>query len=193
MFTPLGLDHVVFRVRDQAASQRFFVDVLGCTVDHVNERISLIHLRFGEAYIDLFPATAEAPATVAGGVDHVCLSIAATTSPRRPTSCAGAAWRWRAMWCSDGAPSGRGPHSISGTRRSSDRAEAASHLDRRAPGRRARSSLAPRLLDSARHEEPADRGARGRPRHGRAERRAAAPARQRQRRRGPARSPAKSR
>ena len=75
MFTPLGLDHVVFRVRDQAASQRFFVDLLGCTVDHVNERISLIHLRFGEAYIDLFPATADAPATVAGGVDHVCLSI----------------------------------------------------------------------------------------------------------------------
>ena len=75
MFTPLGLDHVVFRVRDQAASQRFFVDTLGCTVDHVNERISLIHLRFGEAYIDLFPATAEAPATAAGGLDHVCLPI----------------------------------------------------------------------------------------------------------------------
>jgi len=75
MFTPLGLDHVVFRVEDQQASQRFYVDVLGCTVDHVNERISLIHLRFGEHYIDLLPATAEAPATVAGGVDHVCLSI----------------------------------------------------------------------------------------------------------------------
>ena len=75
MFTPLGLDHVVFRVKDQAASQRFYVDVLGCTVDHVNERISLVHLRFGEHYIDLLPATPEAPATVAGGVDHVCLSI----------------------------------------------------------------------------------------------------------------------
>lgn len=75
MFTPLGLDHVVFRVRDQAASQKFFVDVLGCTLDHVNERISLVHLRFGEHYIDLLPATAEAPATPAGGVDHVCLSI----------------------------------------------------------------------------------------------------------------------
>jgi catechol 2,3-dioxygenase-like lactoylglutathione lyase family enzyme len=75
MFTPLGLDHVVFRVKDQQVSQRFYVDVLGCTVDHVNERISLIHLRFGEHYIDLLPATAEAPATVAGGVDHVCLSV----------------------------------------------------------------------------------------------------------------------
>jgi glyoxylase I family protein len=75
MFTPLGLDHVVFRVTDQQASQRFYVDVLGCTVDHVNERINLIHLRFGEHYIDLLPATAEAPAAPAGGVDHVCLSI----------------------------------------------------------------------------------------------------------------------
>jgi glyoxylase I family protein len=75
MFTPLGLDHVVLRVADQAASTRFYVEVLGCTVDHVNERISLVHLRFGEHYIDLLPATAEAPAATPGGVDHVCLSI----------------------------------------------------------------------------------------------------------------------
>jgi catechol 2,3-dioxygenase-like lactoylglutathione lyase family enzyme len=75
MFTPLGLDHVVFRVQDQAVSQKFYVDVLGCTVDHVNERISLVHLRFGEHYIDLLPATAQEPAVAPGGVDHVCLSI----------------------------------------------------------------------------------------------------------------------
>jgi catechol 2,3-dioxygenase-like lactoylglutathione lyase family enzyme len=75
MFTPLGLDHVVLRVRDQQASMRFYVDLLGCAVDHINERISLVHLRFGEHYIDLLPATAEAPAATPGGVDHVCLSI----------------------------------------------------------------------------------------------------------------------
>lgn len=75
MFTPLGLDHVVFRVADLPAAQRFYVDALGCTVDHVNERLSLVHLRFGEHYIDLLPATAAAPAAPAGGVDHVCLSI----------------------------------------------------------------------------------------------------------------------
>jgi catechol 2,3-dioxygenase-like lactoylglutathione lyase family enzyme len=72
MFTPLGLDHVVLRVRDQARSQQFYIDVLGCTLDHVNERFSLIHLRFGEHYIDLLPA-GDAP--LEGGVDHVCLSI----------------------------------------------------------------------------------------------------------------------
>ena len=71
-FVPLGLDHVVLRVRDQAASQRFYIDVLGCTLDHVNEPIRLIHLRFGDQMIDLLPRTAGAPGE---GMDHVCLSI----------------------------------------------------------------------------------------------------------------------
>jgi len=76
MFTPLGLDHVVLRVRDQAASQKFYTEILGCTVDHVNAKISLIHLRFGECYIDLLPAGAALPVGKdAGGVDHVCLSV----------------------------------------------------------------------------------------------------------------------
>ncbi len=72
MFTPLGLDHVVLRVRDQAVSQRFYLEVLGCTLDHVNERISLVQLRFGEHLIDLLPA---GPGEARGGLDHVCLSI----------------------------------------------------------------------------------------------------------------------
>jgi glyoxylase I family protein len=72
MLTPLGLDHVVLRVRDQEASRRFYTEVLGCTVDRVNERLSLIHLRFGDAFIDLVPAKPDEPR---GGVDHICLSI----------------------------------------------------------------------------------------------------------------------
>jgi glyoxylase I family protein len=76
LFTPLGLDHVVLRVRDQAISQRFYIDVLGCTLDHVNERISLVQLRFGEQLIDLLPAAPGARAGEAGtGLDHFCLSI----------------------------------------------------------------------------------------------------------------------
>ena len=73
MFKPLGIDHVVLRVRDQTVSQRFYVDVLGCTVARVNERISLIHLRFGDQLIDLLPASAPPPEGV--GMDHLCLSI----------------------------------------------------------------------------------------------------------------------
>ena len=78
LFRPLGLDHVVLRVRDQAASQRFYTDVLGGVVDHVNEKVSLIQLRFGEHLIDLLPLRSPAgpaPSAAAGGMDHFCLSI----------------------------------------------------------------------------------------------------------------------
>jgi catechol 2,3-dioxygenase-like lactoylglutathione lyase family enzyme len=69
-FEPLGLDHVVLRVSDQDASRRFYTEVLGCSVDHFNERISLLQLRFGEQMIDLLPGR---PSTE--GLDHLCLSI----------------------------------------------------------------------------------------------------------------------
>ncbi|HJV57203.1 MAG TPA: VOC family protein [Methylomirabilota bacterium] len=70
-FEPLGLDHLVLRVRDQAASQRFYIDVLGCTLDHVNEPIALVQLRFGAQLIDLLPGER----AEGGGLDHFCLSI----------------------------------------------------------------------------------------------------------------------
>jgi glyoxylase I family protein len=72
LFEPLGLDHVVLRVRDQEISRRFYTGVLGCTVDHVNERISLVQLRFGDHLIDLLPGERGADGS---GMDHVCLSI----------------------------------------------------------------------------------------------------------------------
>ena len=71
-FEPLGLDHVVLRVRDQDVSRRFYTDVLGCTLDHVNERISLVQLRFGEQLIDLLPGERGPDGS---GMDHVCLSV----------------------------------------------------------------------------------------------------------------------
>jgi glyoxylase I family protein len=71
-FEPLGLDHVVLRVRDQEVSRRFYTDVLGCTLDHVNERISLVQLRFGEQLLDLLPGERGPDDS---GMDHVCLSI----------------------------------------------------------------------------------------------------------------------
>ena len=72
MFTPLGLDHVVLHVRDQEISRRFYVEVLGCTVDHLNEKISLLQLRFGEHLIDLLPG---GPGATARELDHLCLSV----------------------------------------------------------------------------------------------------------------------
>jgi len=73
-FQPAGLDHVVLRVVDQAASRKFYEDVLGCTLEFINEPISLVQLRFGESLIDLLPA--EGPPPPHGrGVDHIALSI----------------------------------------------------------------------------------------------------------------------
>jgi catechol 2,3-dioxygenase-like lactoylglutathione lyase family enzyme len=70
-FTPLGLDHVVLRVRDQGASQQFYIDVLGCTLERINAPLSLVHLRFGDQLIDLLPGNGDGGT----GMDHVCLSI----------------------------------------------------------------------------------------------------------------------
>jgi catechol 2,3-dioxygenase-like lactoylglutathione lyase family enzyme len=71
-YEPLGLDHVVLRVRDQERSKRFYVDLLGCREDHFNERISLLQLRFGDQLIDLLPGERGSDG---GGLDHFCLSI----------------------------------------------------------------------------------------------------------------------
>jgi glyoxylase I family protein len=71
-FEPLGLDHVVLRVRDQEVSRRFYTEVLGCTLDHVNERVSLVQLRFGAQLLDLLPGERGPDGS---GLDHVCLSI----------------------------------------------------------------------------------------------------------------------
>jgi glyoxylase I family protein len=69
------LDHVVLRVRDQDASRRFYTEVLGLTVDHVNEAFRLVQLRCGRHLIDLLPlGPGEAPPPTAR-MDHVCLSV----------------------------------------------------------------------------------------------------------------------
>ncbi len=76
LFEPVGLDHVVLHVRDQAASRRFYTEALGCTVDHVNEHLSLVQLRFGQNLIDLLPLSPLSPAVSPDtGMDHLCLSI----------------------------------------------------------------------------------------------------------------------
>lgn len=88
------IDHVVLRVRDAAAMQAFYCDVLGCRVERRVDAIGLLQLRAGAALIDLVPATAAAgdagpAAAPAGGagatagadaagrnLDHLCLRVA---------------------------------------------------------------------------------------------------------------------
>ena len=71
----LELDHVVLRVADQAASQRFYTTILGLQLDHVNEGARLIQLRAGRHLIDLLPLAPGETASPSARMDHVCLSI----------------------------------------------------------------------------------------------------------------------
>jgi glyoxylase I family protein len=73
-FDVLELDHVVLRVRDQAVSQRFYTDVLGLTLDHVNEAVRLVQLRAGRHLVDLLPLGPEEP-PAAARMDHLCLAV----------------------------------------------------------------------------------------------------------------------
>ena len=76
LFEPQGLDHVVLHVKDQAVSRRFYTELLGCTVDHVNEKSSLVQLRFGQNLIDLLPLGPQSlPPSPGTGMHHLCLSI----------------------------------------------------------------------------------------------------------------------
>lgn len=81
-FRPLGLDHVVLRVRDVARSTAFYCDVLGARVEKVQEAIGLHQLRAGTALIDLVDLDGAlgrkggaAPGIEGRNMDHLCLRI----------------------------------------------------------------------------------------------------------------------
>jgi len=83
-FEILDLDHVVLHVSDPDRMTRFYCEVLGCTVEKVQENIGLIQLRAGSALIDLLHPT-QAPDTTdrVGGqnMDHFCLAVAPFEGP----------------------------------------------------------------------------------------------------------------
>ncbi|WP_427912303.1 VOC family protein [Ramlibacter sp. MMS24-I3-19] len=81
-FRLLHLDHVVLRVRDREAVQRFYCDVLGCTVDKVQEDLGLWQLRAGTSLIDLVPVDGKLgreggapPGQQGRNLDHLCLRV----------------------------------------------------------------------------------------------------------------------
>lgn len=76
------LDHLVLRVRDLARVQRFYVEVLGCTVERVRDDLGLTQLRAGTSLIDLVPvdgplgrAGGAAPGAEGHNLDHFCLRV----------------------------------------------------------------------------------------------------------------------
>jgi glyoxylase I family protein len=76
-----GVDHLVLRARDLAALERFYVDVLGLTVERRQDRIGLVQLRAGAQLIDLLDAKGmlggPEPTDAGRNLDHVCLNLEA--------------------------------------------------------------------------------------------------------------------
>lgn len=81
-FSVTTIDHVVLRCVDVQSMIHFYCDTLGFTVAKRNEKLGLIHLRGGNAMVDLVAASGETGR--AGGVaagregrnmDHLCLRI----------------------------------------------------------------------------------------------------------------------
>jgi catechol-2,3-dioxygenase len=77
-FAIIGIDHVVLRAVDPAALERFYIEVLGCTLE--KRQGKLAQLRAGRALIDIVPADEAGPArgsSRSGGanLDHLCLRI----------------------------------------------------------------------------------------------------------------------
>ncbi|MGO4812960.1 VOC family protein [Cupriavidus sp. 2MCAB6] len=82
MFHILGIDHLVLRTGNVTALMRFYVDVLGCSLERVQPDFGLIQLRAGGGLIDL--VALEGPLGRAGGagpgkegrnLDHFCLRL----------------------------------------------------------------------------------------------------------------------
>ncbi len=76
------LDHLVLRVADLEAMLRFYMQVLGCTLERRRDDLGLIQLRAGASLIDLVPvdgklgrAGGAAPGKEGRNLDHFCLRV----------------------------------------------------------------------------------------------------------------------
>ena len=76
------IDHLVLRVVDLAAMERFYCDVLGCSIEKRQESIGLIQLRAGRSLLDLVPvdgslgrAGGAAPGREGRNLDHFCFRV----------------------------------------------------------------------------------------------------------------------
>jgi len=78
MFRIHCVDHLVLRVNDLQAMLNFYQQVLGCTLEKVQEAIGLYQLRAGDQLIDLVYRPAEHTKPLTEGptnMDHFCLRI----------------------------------------------------------------------------------------------------------------------
>ena len=81
-FTIRQLDHIVLRVQDLRSMLRFYIDVLGCTMERTQEKMGLYQVRAGASLIDLVPVDGKlgrmggaAPGAEGRNLDHFCLRV----------------------------------------------------------------------------------------------------------------------
>jgi catechol 2,3-dioxygenase-like lactoylglutathione lyase family enzyme len=81
-FSIRQLDHIVLRVSDLDTMLRFYIDVLGCTLEREQHELGLHQLRAGASLIDLVSidgklgrAGGAAPGAEGRNLDHFCLRI----------------------------------------------------------------------------------------------------------------------
>lgn len=81
-FSIKDLDHIVLRVTDLQTMLRFYMDVLGCTMEKQQEELGLYQVRAGSSLIDLVTivgklgrAGGAAPGLEGRNLDHFCLRI----------------------------------------------------------------------------------------------------------------------
>jgi glyoxylase I family protein len=77
-----GLDHLVIRARDLPSLERFYVEVLGLTVERRADQIGMVQLRAGAQLVDLVAADGmlgrqggAAPGAEGRNLDHFCLNL----------------------------------------------------------------------------------------------------------------------
>lgn len=73
MFKIRHIDHLVLRVRNLQPMLDFYIDVVGCTMEKIQESIGLYQLRAGDSLIDL--VTGGDSRTEGRNLDHFCLRI----------------------------------------------------------------------------------------------------------------------
>lgn len=84
MIRPVGIDHLVLRVRSIDTAISFYCEVLGCEVERRRDELGLVHLRAGRSLIDLVSLDGKlgrlggaAAGDEGRNVDHFCLRIEA--------------------------------------------------------------------------------------------------------------------
>ena len=86
-FKIVGIDHVVLRAADPAALERFYLDVLGLSLEMRQGKLA--QLRAGHALIDIVPADDAGPAgslssNNGANLDHCAYELNRSTQRRSP-------------------------------------------------------------------------------------------------------------